>query len=115
MNNKEAYDDTKKKYEKLIIEKKKSYTQSLIKEYTNDMKKVWGVISGLLGKGKKKERFGSMNIDGALCDDSKVIANEFNSFFANIPKNLHQKLPKIDAKKKDEKMLGVPKREENYK
>ena len=106
MNNKEAYDDTKKKYEKLIIEKKKSYTQSLIKKYNNDMKKVWGVISGLLGKGKKKERFGSMNIDGALCDDSKVIANEFNSFFANIPKNLHQKLPKIDAKKRMKKCLA---------
>ena len=50
------------------------------------MKKTWGLINELLGNVKSKQKSVSMNVNGSLCNDSNVIANEFNSFFNNIPK-----------------------------
>ena len=97
--NKLAYDDVKKLYEKLIIQKKKIYYQNMIHEYNSDMRKTWGLINTLLGKNKRKEPIKSLNINGVLCDDSQTIANEFNKLFSNIPKNLHKKTPKNERKK----------------
>ena len=104
-HNKLMYDNVKKLYEKLIIQKKKKYYQTLINEYNSDMRRTWGVINGLLGKSKRKEPITFLNINGVLCDDSQTIANEFNTFFSNIPKNLHKKLPKMNEKNRLSKCL----------
>ena len=95
----------KKHYEKLIIQKKKIYYQNLINEYNSDMRKTWGLINNLLGKNKRKEPITSLNINGVLCDDSQTIANEFNTLFSNIPKNLHKKLPKMNEQNRIKKCL----------
>ena len=108
--NKTAYDEVKKRYEKLIIAKKKSYYQSLIRKYNSDMRRTWGVINGLLGKTKKRDRISTINIGGTACDDSQKIANEFNNFFSNIPKKLHKKLPKFSNRHRIEKCLSFLKR-----
>ena len=104
-NNKTAYDETKKRYEKLCIQKKKHYYQSLITKYNSNMRRTWGVINDLLGKSRCKERFTSMNVDGEFCTDSQVIANQFNKFFNNIPKNLHKDLPKMNDNIRIDKCL----------
>ena len=95
----------KKHYEKLIIQKKKIYYQNLINEYNSDMRKTWGLINNLLGKNKRKEPITSLNVNGVLCDDSQTIANEFNTLFSNIPKNLHKKLPKMNEQNRIKKCL----------
>ena len=50
------------------------------------MRRTWVVINGLLGKTKKWDQISSVNIDGTACDNSLIIANEFNNFFSSIPK-----------------------------
>ena len=106
IRNKTNYNEVKKRYEKLIILKKKTYYQSLIHAYNSDMRSTWGVINGLLGKTKKREQISTINIDGVACDDTLVIANEFNNFFSDIPKKLHEKLPKMNNKNRIEKCLS---------
>ena len=104
-HNKVAYDEVKKRYEKLIIQKKKSYYQNLIREYNSDMRKTWGVINSLLGKARKKECITSLTIKGTLCDNDQAIADEFNTFFSNVPKKLHNELPKMNHKNRLHKCL----------
>ena len=93
--NKNKYNATKNSYEKLIIQKKRSFHQSLIRKFNGNMKKTWGVINRLLGNFKKKDSSKYIRIKGSSCSDPKIIANEFNSFFTSLPKKLHNKLPKI--------------------
>ena len=104
-NNKKAYDEVKKSYEKLCIQKKKQFYQTLIAKYNSNMRRSWGVINDLLGRSKSKERFTSMNVNGEFCSNSQVIANQFNNFFTDIPKKLHEKLPKMNEKSRLEKCM----------
>ena len=104
-NNKTSYNNVKKIYEKLCIQKKKQYYQSLITKHNSNMRRTWGVINDLLGRSKSKERFSSMNLNGEFCTDSQVIANKFNEFFTNIPKKLHNNLPKINENLRIDKCL----------
>ena len=104
-NNKKTYDDVKKKYEKLCIQKKKQFYQTLIAKYNSNMRRTWGVINDLLGRSKSKERFTSMNVNGEFCSDSQAIANQFNNFFTDIPKKLHEELPKIKENARLEKCM----------
>ena len=69
------------------------------------MQRSWGVINDLLGRSKSKERFTSMNVNGEFCSDSQAIANQFNNFFTDIPKKLHEELPKIKENARLEKCM----------
>ena len=100
------YNQSKKRYEKLIIQKKRDYYQSLIQRYNGNMKKTWDLIRNLLGNTKQKDKISSMKIGGELCSDSKIIANKFNSFFSNIPKALHNALPKLSKTRRMSKCLN---------
>ena len=60
------------------------------------MKRKWGVINDILGRKKKAGVIHSIYVDGVLTNDKEKIANGFNTFFADIPKAFHDKLPQVD-------------------
>ena len=62
------------------------------------MKKTWQVISETLSKNKKSHEMPSVfNHEGHELADSVEIANAFNTYFANIGKNLSFQIDQSDA------------------
>ena len=100
VNNKVKYDAISKEYDKLIFEKKKQFNHKRLDKYKTNLKKKWLVINELLGRKKKENSFHSIYVDGVLVKDNQTLANAFNSFFAQIPKEYHDKLPKMDECKR---------------
>ena len=56
------------------------------------MRRTWFTINEALNKIKKQDAFPNyIMVDGIKTDSKTGIANSFNSFFANIGKNLSEK------------------------
>ena len=51
----------------------------------NDMKKTWRIVDETLNKGKQRSDFlSAFTLGSRTITDSREIANEFNTFFANV-------------------------------
>ena len=48
------------------------------------MKKTWATLSDILNRNTKKSLPDTMTINGRDCKDKRIIAEQFNSFFATI-------------------------------
>ncbi len=86
----------------MIFAKKKQFNHDRLVKLKNNLKKKWSVINELLGRKKKEKSFHSIYVDGVLTSDNKKIANGFNYFFSQIPKEYHDRLPKMDESKRIE-------------
>ena len=91
-----------KGYEKIVskgIDKaKKDYFDRVFVAYKSDMKKTWQVISETLSRNKKSHEMPSVfNHEGYELADSVEIANVFNTYFANIGKNLSSQIDQSDT------------------
>ena len=68
-----------------IRDAKKLYYFNTFTERKNDMKKNWGIINKILNKVKQRSNFPStFTLGSRTITDSRKIANEFNTFFANV-------------------------------
>ena len=90
---KTKFKEIKKRYEKLIYSKKKKYYQNLLIKQKSNMKNTWRTLNSLLGKAKRNQTQG-IEINGSISHSATDIANAFNDFFINVPKKLHDELPK---------------------
>ena len=63
------------------------------------MKKTWSVINSVLGRKKGKQLF-KLSVDGVEIKDEVKIANEFNDYFSNVAKNLVDKIPTNNGRKR---------------
>ena len=73
----------------LINNAKRKYLGEKINEHIGDSKKTWQVINDLRGK-KKRTIKPNFVIDNERIINRRVIANEFNKYFASIASNLNQ-------------------------
>ena len=72
---------------------KKEYFDRVFVAHKCDMKKTWLVISETLNRNKKKHEMPSLfTHEGRDLADSTEIANAFNTYFANIGKNLSSQI-----------------------
>ena len=68
-----------------------NYYAEKFEKYKLDMRRTWSTINEALNKIKKNDAFSNYFIvDGIKTDSKTDIANSFNSFFANIGKNLSE-------------------------
>ena len=68
-----------------IRDAKNLYYFNTFTERKNDMKQTWGIINETLNKGKQRNDFPSaFTLGSRTITDSREIANEFNTFFANV-------------------------------
>ena len=61
----------------------------------NKSKATWQIINEVIGKRKRKKQ-GINKVkdeDGSIITDKNIISNRFNSFFANVGKNMASKIP----------------------
>ena len=105
-----------KGYEKIVskgIDKaKKDYFDRVFVAYKSDMKKTWQVISETLSRNKKSHEMPSVfNHEGHELADSVEIANAFNTYFANIGKNLSSQIDQSDANAEYKLYLTSPTKE----
>lgn len=72
-----------------IRQAKKLYFQSCFSKFRNDIKNTWLTIKDILNKSKSQKHLSdTFWINGNKVNDSKTVANEFNSFFINIGQSL---------------------------
>jgi len=69
-----------------IYEAKKTYYYDTFHRYSNDIKKTWQTINGILNKKNNKHSYPTeFNLgDGNISSDNKTIENAFNQFYINI-------------------------------
>ena len=74
-----------------IRDAKNLYHFNTFTERKNDMKKSWGIINETLNKGKQKSDFPSaFTLGSRTLTVSREIANEFNTYSANVGHSLPQ-------------------------
>ena len=71
---------------------KANYFNSKFTEYSSNSKKTWTLINSIISK-KSKSLAESFIIDNCLVVDKNIIANKFNSHFANAGLQLAETLP----------------------
>ena len=86
-----------KGYEKIVLKgierAKRDYFDRVFLAYKCDMKRTWQVISETLNRNKRKHDMPSLfTHEGRDLVDSTEIANAFNTYFANIGKNLSSQI-----------------------
>ena len=71
------------------------------------MKKTWITINEMLNKSNNKKEFPSYFImKDKNFSDKQDIANQFNTFFANIGPDLSKKIPKYQDKSMESYLKG---------
>ena len=74
---------------KSIKEAKIKYYGETFEKYKHDMKNTWKHISTLLSKSNKnKGNIKQLLVNGVIIKDTQMIADRFNTFFANVGYNL---------------------------
>lgn len=75
-----------------IAAERNYYTEEFLKHH-NDLKSTWKLIRSALQLDNKRITVDSLLIHNVTIDNSELIANKFNEYFINIPRDLANKLP----------------------
>ena len=75
-----------------IRKAKADYYYSRFEKYKNDMRNTWVTIKEIISRESKTNFPESFQINNVLTKDKTIIANEFNTYFANIGYNLASKM-----------------------
>lgn len=76
-----------------IILAKRSYYTFCFSNFQQDIKKTWQTINSLLSRGKKSNSPDKIIIDGTEISDKNIMAEKFNSYFADIGPKLASEIP----------------------
>lgn len=78
----------------LIRQSKSSYYRRFFDNNLKNSKMIWSGINSLISSKSKKQNSNiSLNVDGHLTSDKKLIADSFNNYFTQIAKKIKEKLP----------------------
>ena len=72
--------------------KKKKYYENILLKHQGNSKRIWSILNDLLGRNKREKDF-SLEVNGELTDNPKVIVEEFNNYFSNVTTEIVQSLP----------------------
>ena len=105
-----------KGYKKIVLKgierAKRDYFDRVFLAYKCDMKRTWQVISETLNRNKRKHDMPSLfTHEGRDLVDSTEIANAFNTYFANIGKNLSSQIDQNNVIADYKQYLTSPTRE----
>ena len=77
----------------IIRAAKKNYYASRFSTLKNDLKLTWKTINEVLGNNKSKNSVKSLILNNQRITSDVDIANLFNDYFVNVPKELDEKIP----------------------
>lgn len=87
----EEFKRYKNAFTKLTNIARENYIQNLIETSQGNSKKVWKILSNLLGK-TKQSNSDSIIIDDEVITDPQTISNAFNNYFNSIPNTLSESI-----------------------
>ena len=81
-------------FEKLKLQSKKLYCQTILKQYENNIQNTWKVMKTIIAKSKVyNDNFPKiLNIDKKEITDKKTIAEKFKTYFINVGSKLATKI-----------------------
>jgi hypothetical protein len=71
------------------------YYKNKLKSMSNNSKNNWKILNSMLGR-KKEESSSSFVVNDENISNAKVIANEFNNYFASIPDEIRSQIPETN-------------------
>ena len=91
------YKNLRKEITSLVKSSKKEYYKNLFNENSNDLRTTWRGIKSIINI-KSKETIGpaALRIDEEISNDPSKVANEFNSYYANVAKDLQSKIHTVN-------------------
>ena len=89
LRRREEFRDHRRLLNHLINCAKRKYHGEKIQECSGDSKKTWQIINELRGK-KRRQIKPNFIIDNERVKNRRIIANEFNKYFASIASNLNE-------------------------
>ena len=82
----------KNKLQLIIRNAEKQYYSDKITECRGNMSKTWKVLNNIIvGKKQKQRKISKIEINGNLTEDSEIVADHFNNYFANVGSDLAKK------------------------
>ena len=70
------------------------FNKSGNKNHKDYPRKFWNTMKPFANdKAKSKDECQMLNINGTVCNDSDITAEEFNSYFSNVNKNICKEKP----------------------
>ena len=94
LNNYKIY---KRELSRLMKIAEREYYNNLIDDNKNNMRKIWLVIKDVINKKRSCKLPGQFKFGDLLVTDRTVIANKFNSYFANVGIDLAKKIPSTNV------------------
>ena len=86
------YKSLKNRITNLIQISKKNYYTRYFNQYSNNIKKVWTGIKGIINiKAKDQNSPNCIEVDKKLVTDNKEICNEFNDYFSTVADKILEK------------------------
>jgi hypothetical protein len=96
LQNVQTYKRYKTLYFRILRGAKKLHITNKLNANVGNPKKTWETLNEILGKPKKSESVGQININGVPESDPSKIANQFNSFFTSIGKKISNDVPNVN-------------------
>ena len=88
-NQYKKFSDFRRNLKKIIKHAKTNFYNNKFEKCTGDIKKTWGLINQIRGKNKKSMK-PQFIINNERIIERRVIANEFNKYFASIASTMNQ-------------------------
>nr|CAI5817739.1 unnamed protein product [Callosobruchus analis] len=89
------YRDSKRRHSILVENTKRLHYDNIIKASKNPAKVAWNIVNSLSSKGcTKNTLFKIREGNNTFIEDTTIIANKFNNFFAEQPKHIIQNIAK---------------------
>ena len=81
--------------DRLVKKSQQEYRATKLRDALNTQKATWQIINDVIGKRKRKKRvINKINdANGRTLTNHKQISDRFNSYFANIGKNMASEIP----------------------
>jgi len=97
----EAYKQSRNVYNTQIRLAKKQYYSKKLADNAKNPRKTWECLNEVLQKSKKSNQIDSIRSEGRVSRDPNVIANEFNSFFTRIGRQIHDSVAPVHKQPED--------------
>jgi len=97
----QRYKTYKTLYFKTVRGAKKLYFTNKLDANAGNPKKTWETLNEILGKPKKTDTVGQININESPETDPTKIANHFNNFFTSIGKKISNDIPRVQKQPED--------------
>ena len=88
------YKTYKNKLTSVLRKAEKEYYWEKLNNVRNNLSKTWKILNSLISRTQTKGTVDEVIVNNKIVRDPKIIADNFNSFFANIGPNLAAKIPK---------------------